>query len=451
MAGRGHTLLWRLANEKHWQVYETFSNQFLRAARDLADKEGDIRLRQVSISRRQLDRWYGAEMKTRPRPDQCRVLEHMFGLPIAQLFRIDDIQRENLVVDSSSADAEDDDLHGQIRNSARQSRSFVSNNDISIGDHALDQLFGDVQTLARDFLRGPLPVIFAEIAECRELIFSLLDRGPKPSQLRDLLFLGGVVTDLLAGASLDFGDPVSAITHTRAALVCAEKAEHVGLLSWVHGTQSMISLWAGQPERALEFAQRGEHLAAGGNVGAAKIWLAGLQARAHGRLGDVASMHEAFHRAETERSNHIPDDLDEIGGAMTFTTPRQLFYFAEADVLLRPNSDESRRRAIEAVAVYESAGVDEWSCLNDLLTKSNLAYSYVAGGEVAGAHEVLSPILNVEGSTYPQLLLQSLGRVDEELGGSAFRSSMEAKELRDEIRSITPVSSPVSMKVLADK
>ncbi len=78
----GPTLLRALLVERHWQVYRTFRAQFGRAARVLADREGDRSVGLLDVSERQFQRWTRG---ARPRPDACRVLESMFGHPIARL------------------------------------------------------------------------------------------------------------------------------------------------------------------------------------------------------------------------------------------------------------------------------------------------------------------------------------------------------------------------------
>src|SRR5262249_54785368 len=76
------TLLRALLVERHWQTPKTFRTQFMRAASELAEREGDPALRTLDVSERQGQGWLdGAQ----PRPDACRVLELMFGHPVARL------------------------------------------------------------------------------------------------------------------------------------------------------------------------------------------------------------------------------------------------------------------------------------------------------------------------------------------------------------------------------
>ncbi len=79
------TLLRALVMRRHWQNFAAFESQFRRAAAELAEQEGEPRLRKVTVSRRQFERWYAGKVKTEPYPDSCRVLEHMFGCSVQQL------------------------------------------------------------------------------------------------------------------------------------------------------------------------------------------------------------------------------------------------------------------------------------------------------------------------------------------------------------------------------
>lgn len=82
----GLVLLRVLAERRRWLGYRDFETEFRRAARDMAESEGDADLAKLTVSPRQWARWYAGQVKTRPHPDACRVLEHMFGYPVRQLF-----------------------------------------------------------------------------------------------------------------------------------------------------------------------------------------------------------------------------------------------------------------------------------------------------------------------------------------------------------------------------
>lgn len=76
------TLLRTLITRRHWQVFETFKLHFERTANELAEQDRDPTLVGLTVSKRQFERWYGGEVKTRPYPALCRVLEAMFRYPV---------------------------------------------------------------------------------------------------------------------------------------------------------------------------------------------------------------------------------------------------------------------------------------------------------------------------------------------------------------------------------
>lgn len=79
------TLLRLLIKERHWQIFRTFETQFARAAREIAERDDEPKLANVTVSLRQWERWYSGAVRTEPHPNACRVLEHMFGYSIEEL------------------------------------------------------------------------------------------------------------------------------------------------------------------------------------------------------------------------------------------------------------------------------------------------------------------------------------------------------------------------------
>jgi hypothetical protein len=71
-----------LLQERHWQTYRTFRQEYDKAARAV-----DPALAGTAPSRAQLDRWLSGKLKGLPYPDHCRVLEKMFhGWTAGQMF-----------------------------------------------------------------------------------------------------------------------------------------------------------------------------------------------------------------------------------------------------------------------------------------------------------------------------------------------------------------------------
>jgi hypothetical protein len=80
-----HTIrLKSLLQQRHWQVYRTFCNEYDKAA-----KRVDPKLVGSAPSRAQLHRWLAGDLKGLPYPDHCRVLEVMFPeFSATELFEI---------------------------------------------------------------------------------------------------------------------------------------------------------------------------------------------------------------------------------------------------------------------------------------------------------------------------------------------------------------------------
>ncbi|MGH3327734.1 MAG: hypothetical protein ACRDPT_08085 [Streptomycetales bacterium] len=91
------------------------------------------------------------------------------------------------------------------------------------------------------------------------------------------------------------------------------------------------------------------------------MWLTSLEARASALLGDVETTHAAIARAEDARERITRDELDEIGGILTFPRPQQLYYVADTMVSLPAQSSQAEEHAVLAVHAYEHAEPHEWA------------------------------------------------------------------------------------------
>jgi len=211
------TLLRTLITARHWQRYETFAVQFARAARKLADEDGEEDLAKVSVSGRQFERWYGGKLRTLPHPDACRILEHMFGYPVQRLLAPagrrpqeaslllgqDDprpaparalaqgviwapgtlIPGDLGMTEESSPSDPERIVAMAARRAMRFSATAGSSN---IGGESLEQLWAEASRLAIAYPQQPLSVITGDIVSLQDIVFSLLEGRQRPSESRDL-------------------------------------------------------------------------------------------------------------------------------------------------------------------------------------------------------------------------------------------------------------------------
>lgn len=423
------TLLRTLITARHWQRYETFAVQFKRAARKLADEEGEDELAKMSVSARQFERWYGGKLRTLPHPDACRILEHMFGYPVQQLLAPADrpSQETSLILGQDdprpaparapaqgviwapgtlipgdfriTEDSAPSDPERILAMAARRAMRFSATAGSSnIGGESLDQLWAETGRLAVAYPQQPLSVITGDIVSLQDIVFTLLEGRQRPAESRDLYVIGGLASGMLSKASHDLRDPDTAMTHARTALLCANNAEHASLAAWVRGLQSLITYWALRPREALEYAQTGQQLP--GTTGSVTVWLASLEARAWARLGNGAASRQAIARASELREQLARNDLDEIGGMCYFSRPRELYYASDAGAAL-PEHDESGLReetevfASDAIAAYVQAPDEEKSFGDEAGSRTDLAIARIRSGNLEGAREAIQPVLDL--------------------------------------------------------
>jgi hypothetical protein len=476
------TLLRVLVTGRHWQRFETFAAQFSRAARALAEMEGEPEIGKLTVSSRQFERWYAGRVKTVPHPDACRVLEHMFGYPVDQLLGSASQVKAAAAPETLVKDQPRDTLSGTARTepsavvptaiwspvhvdnthdydswhaagsadhlaypdperiiamAARRALRFGAAADASnVGSDSLEQLRAETGRLAVAYLQQPLSEILGDIVALQDHTFGLLEGRQRPRETRDLYIVGGLASGMLAKAAHDLRDPQLAMTHARTALLCARNAEQTALTGWVHGLQSLITYWADRPREALQYAQTGQEIP--GLTGTVGIWLASLEARAWSALGNGIASREAIERAGNMREHLIADDLDSLGGMCYFSHPRQLYYAADAGASLPPASadrtavDSTAAYASEAIAAYANAPQSERSFSDEAGSRTDLAVALIRAGELEGASEAIRPVLGLPLAQRIHGIVSSVINVHHEITARSI-DAPAGRDLQEEI------------------
>ena len=269
--------------------------------------------------------------------------------------------------------------------------------------------------------------------------FTLLEGRQRPRETRDLYVIGSLASGMLAKASHDLRDPHLAMTHAHSALLCAKNAEHSALTAWVRGLESLITYWAQRPREALDYAQAGQDIP--GLTGTVSIWLASLEARAWSALGNSLASREAIERAANLRERVTPDDLDDLGGMCYFSTPRQLYYAADAAASLpaaqghQPQRDVNSRAAAyaaEAVAADEQAPQEERSFGDEAGSRTDLAVARVRASDLDGAREAMQPVLDLPVAQRIHGVISSVVNVHRTITATAADAPL-AREMQEEI------------------
>ncbi|MEU5331427.1 hypothetical protein [Streptomyces parvus] len=440
------TLFRRLIDEQELRDPRAFLPRFREQARLLAERDRDVRLATLEPAVSTFEAWYYGQRL--PNRDARRVLVAWFGHSMERLWA--PVGEAAVASRGGALDLEGADLHEMRRGAAmaaRRARDFALGAEQGqLGDETLGYLQDEVRRITEQYPRVPLPTLFDDLAAAQSDAFRLIEGGrARPSQMRQLHVMATLLSWHMAKACHDLGDESSAMMHARAAGVSAEQAEHPALSALVHGLKSLISYWSGRGEDALFHARRGaaEYQQVHGTV---SVWLPSLEARAAALLGDAAGAAAAVDQAARRREAVEPDDLDELGGLLTFPVEKELYYRVETQVLLGQGATGTAtgEAAEQAVAAFSDPDAPFWAFGDEAGARCNLAVVRLHDDELDGTVEALRPVLDLPPAQRNRGIVVSAQRVHRALGHSPARTSHLARELREEINQYAPAAPPAT-------
>ncbi|WP_322767248.1 hypothetical protein [Frankia sp. Cr1] len=301
----------------------------------------------------------------------------------------------------------------------------------------VDLLHSDVRRLAAAYPTEATALV-GQLLSAQRAAFRLLDGPGAPDQVRDLYFLAAVTCGLLARAGVDLSQPQTAQIYARAAFLCADRAAHPGLRTWIRIEQARVAYWSGSPHEALHYlsAAAGDAASVRGSMPA---HLAVQEARAYAAIGDADSARSALVRASDARDNARSDDLDEIGGELTFPVAVQLFVGADALSLLSDHS-EAERAAQDAVSAFEAPDARGASYGSKAGARIDLALARARQGEIEGTREALQPVFDIAPERRNHGMRTLLQRVHGALVAPGYLGSANARHVAAEIEACyTPI------------
>ncbi|MEW1660629.1 MULTISPECIES: hypothetical protein [unclassified Streptomyces] len=437
------TLLRYLLDEREWRDREAFLPHFKKAARELAKFEGNPSLATLEPAKTTFEAWYYGQR--RPQRDPRRVLVHMFGYSIDRLWSEIPAGAApetagplfGTSLTDPGAETPGTSLHEMRRTgamAARRAMEFALGAEREqVGEETLGYLSDEVQRIVEEYPRVPLARVWDDLARAQDQAFRLLETGRvRPSQSRDLHFMATVLSFLMAKGSHDMGESKTAMAQARAAGFCARQSEHKGLIALVDGLKSLIAYWANKPEDALHYARTGaaECTRLRGTV---SVWMPGLEARAAALLGDADTVRQANQKAENLRERVEPDDLDAIGGLLTYPENKQLYYHVESEVLLGNGDERLVTLAERAVTGFSNRDDPAWAFGDLAGAQCNLALVRLRAGKLDGAAEAIRPVLDLAPNLRNNGIVVSARRVQDALGHEPVRGTPLSTELRTEI------------------
>jgi hypothetical protein len=362
------TLLRMLVGQRHWQKYEIFRRQYENAANDLATKANDPGLRGLSIAKRQFERWLAGNLKTKPYPDHCRVLEHLFDRSIDELLAPVTQEPEHQALltrrhglpvmgapppapttvagspPSWNATGEHSDLGHALGTLRRRKSLEVSGEEITrelsmtaheSSEHAgfvaarrlepvtLEQLHDDVIQIARHYAHTPPLLVYGDAKRLRDRGFELLEWTRRTEQEDDLYLLIGQACGLLASVSFDLGNRDAATEQARSAWIYGRHIGHHGLCAWARGMQALIAYWSGARSNRSALCARRR------NTHRRELRWCGSAAsrRERGRISGISPRRPAPSARPKTHASALPDlmiSMTGLAASLASTTPGRL-------------------------------------------------------------------------------------------------------------------------------
>lgn len=432
-----------LIDQRELKDPKAFIPRFREAARQVGDADQDPDIARYEPAPSTVEAWYYGTR--RPNRAGRRVLVAWLGYSFEHLWSpaegvLAELQNGLPITDvGAGSDEFLEEIRKNTKMAARRAREFAMGMERGqLGDETLGFLQDEVREIAEKYQRVPLSSIFADLTDAQDRVFRLIEGGrTKPSQLRQLHIMATLLSWFMAKAGHDMGDSTSAMMQARTAGVCAQQAERPDLMALTDGLKSLITYWSGAAEDAMHYARKGaaEHPELRGTV---SVWLPSLEGRAAALLGDHESAQSANQRAHQLRELVEPDELDELGGLLTFPQQKQLYYEVESQVLLDHGDAEVLSRAEQSADAFSDDTTTYWAFGDQAGAQCNLGLARLYAGDIDGAADALRPVLDLVPSQRNRGIVVSAQRVATAITRRPVRTAAVARELREEILAYAP-------------
>jgi hypothetical protein len=448
------TLLQRLMEERHLTHADTI--------RVLERRAREIGATDFTLGERTLDHWLSGTLRTAPQPVRRRVLEAEFGHSIGDLLALIDADAPTSAtavtpIPAPRARAPADPVDGSrvhgagpaqaarhlpaspaaaVSASAARSARFGQRADgNAISELALEQLRLRLSQLSAGYVHTPIWPVFLELTALRDEVFDLLE-APDPTRAGDLYVIAGTACAMLAHASGNLGFLDEAALHAHTALICARRVGHGPLAAWALGVRALQAEWNGRAIDALGHLERaGLELARDSRAGTMPVWLAAIEARAQASLGRRREAMAALNRVE--RAAPIgTNDLDAIGGILTFPEPKRQFYTASALRRLG-HLGPAERAALAAIREYESGPAEQRSYGDEALAWLEVAISRAGRGELDGAAVAIERVQHMPSDRHLAPFLRPLRELARSVSSARVQSAAAATIIREAVELLT--------------
>ncbi|MEU3296719.1 hypothetical protein ABZ722_30800 [Streptomyces longwoodensis] len=372
------------------RIFETFTLHFKRAAREVAQLDGNASLASVYVARSTWDRWMAGDIKGLPRPTTCRVLEHLFGEPAKQLF-------------------------GPLEPEAATTASRTENESISPHLAAMESFrLADRQLGGGHVYRSVVHYLNTVVAP------ALFSTAEHEEDSENVFGAAVVLTEMAAWMAHDAGRDDLASGHFNRARRLSQSLTDVTAGVNVMAGMSHLALQTDQADTAADLARSGlARLTAGPQVPILKARLHAMEARALAQL-----------KAEPEAQRALETAREALALARTTPTSRWVAPFDEAALASEAASvllDLGALNAAAKEAEHALALRDASRVRSRAFGQVTLARVLLAQGRPDAACSVGTELLNASQSVTSLRLSQQLNSLQADF--DPYRQVPEVREL----------------------
>ncbi|GAB2781192.1 hypothetical protein [Amycolatopsis magusensis] len=262
------------------------------------------------------------------------------------------------------------------------------------GDDTLGWLEHQIRRCSVDYSRLPAEEIVPDLIKLHRTVLGLLNVHMGREQSRRLFFCCGLSGYLLASASHDRMDWVTAGRQAEAALVFADRAGNSDLRALIHNIQSLSHMLRGRPAAALRYASAGVTAAKSGGM---SVLLPLREARAFALLRRTDDAYRVLRTVERVRERAVPSDFDEaLGYTEENAEQTYLGFLAEAFAALPPSKESlpaAERHARNAVDAYPDPRDCVWAADRAAISHLLLATAQAHQDRLDAVEPAVEPVL----------------------------------------------------------
>lgn len=316
-----------------------------------------------------------------------------------------------------------------LMSAAEESSRFLTwAESTNVGELTVEQMHTEVRRIAHSYLNVPTLPLFARTKTLRDRAFTLLSGHQDPRHTRELYAAAGWALTLLSWISVDLGRVDAAEDHSRAAWMCAERADHNLLRAWVRATQHTASFWQADYSTAAHYAADGLNYT---GTGTAELFLSSALALDLARSGDAEAAEDALRRAQRVAETSTPAP-EELAGPLACSVDRAGSLWSDTELALG-RAQGALALADRAVAQFEATPDQRRNHGSERMARLQQVKAHLVLGDSRAAEQALRPVLDTPAESRVRPLVHRVTEVDALVARAGDTSDPAGRRIRSAV------------------